>query len=151
MPIRQLGILVKNGATWRRSSWRRKTTAPAAIDPVPLKNPLRQIQPDCRNLTPPAYAKAYLRRNKTDPAGAEAIGEAMAAVHRVRERLVAPRPQTINMLRRQMAEFGVVAAKSLPRAKAGGPRHVKSWWANWSSRTACPSRCARFCWGWSGC
>jgi transposase len=62
-------------------------------------------------LIPPAYAKAYLRRNKTDPADAEAIGEAMAAVHRVRERLIAPRPQTINMLRRQMAEFGVVAAK----------------------------------------
>ena len=85
-------------------------------------------------LIPPAYAKAYVRRNKTDPADAEAICEAvsrpsmrfvpikseadqaMAAVHRVRERLIAQRTQTINMLRGQMAEFGVVAAK--------GPQHV---------------------------
>jgi transposase len=60
-------------------------------------------------LIPPAYAKAYVRRNKTDPADAEAICEAvsrpsmrfvpikseadraMAAVHRVRERLIAQR------------------------------------------------------------
>jgi len=87
-------------------------------------------------LIPPAYAKAYVRRNKTDPADAEAICEAvsrpsmrfvpikseadqaMAAVHRVRERLIAQRTQTINMLRGQMAEFGVVAAK--------GPQHVKA-------------------------
>ena len=86
-------------------------------------------------LIPPAYAKAYVRRNKTDPADAEAICEAvsrpsmrfvpikseadqaMAAVHRVRERLIAQRTQTINILRGQMAEFGVVAAK--------GPQHVK--------------------------
>ena len=43
--------------------------------------------------------------------------QAMAAVHRVRERLSAQRTQTINMLRGQMAEFGLVAAK--------GPPHVK--------------------------
>ena len=43
--------------------------------------------------------------------------QAMAAVHRVRERLIAQRTQTINMLRGQMAEFGVVAAK--------GSQHVK--------------------------
>ena len=85
-------------------------------------------------LIPPAYAKAYVRRNKTDPADAEAICEAvsrpsmrfvpikseadqaLAAVHRVRERLIAQRPQIINMLRSQMAEFGSVVAK--------GPRHV---------------------------
>jgi transposase len=36
----------------------------------------------------------------------------------VRERLIAQRTQTINMLRGQMAEFGVVAAK--------GPQHVKA-------------------------
>ena len=43
--------------------------------------------------------------------------QAMAAVHRVRERLIAQRTRTINMLRGQMAEFGVVAAP--------GPQHVK--------------------------
>jgi transposase len=86
-------------------------------------------------LIPPAYAKAYVWRNKTDPAGAEAICEAvsrpqmrfipieskadqaMVAVDRVRERLTAQRTQSINPLRGQMAEFGVVAAK--------GPQHVK--------------------------
>lgn len=86
-------------------------------------------------LIPPAYAKAYVRRNKTDAADAEAICEAvsrpqmrfvpikseadqaMAAVHRVRERLIAQRTQTINMVRGQMAEFGHVAA--------AGPQHVK--------------------------
>lgn len=86
-------------------------------------------------LIPPAYAKAYVRRNKTDPADAAAICEAvsrpamrfvplkseadqaMAAVHRVRERLIAQRTQLINMLRGQMAEFGIVVAK--------GPQHVK--------------------------
>ena len=85
-------------------------------------------------LIPPAYAKAYVRRNKTDPADAEAICEAvsrpsmrfvpiksetdqaMAAVHRVRERLIAQRTQVINMLRGQMAEFGSVVAR--------GPQHV---------------------------
>ena len=86
-------------------------------------------------LIPPAYAKAYVRRNKTDPADAEAICEAvsrpsmrfvpiksaadqaMAAVHRVRERLIAQRTQMINMVRGHMAEFGSVVAK--------GPQHVK--------------------------
>lgn len=85
-------------------------------------------------LIAPAYAKAYVRRNKTDPADAEAICEAvsrpsmrfvpikseadqaMAAVHRVRERLIAQRTMLINMLRGHMAEFGIVVRK--------GPGHV---------------------------
>lgn len=83
----------------------------------------------------PAYAKAFVRRNKTDPADAEAICEAVsrpwmrfvpikeeaaqaiASVHRVRERLIGQRTMVQNMLRGQMAEFGVVAPK--------GPSHVK--------------------------
>jgi transposase len=86
-------------------------------------------------LIPPAYAKAYVRRNKTDPADAEAICEAvsrpsmrfvpikseadqaMAAVHRVRERLIVQRTMLINTLRGHMAEFGIVVA--------AGPQHVK--------------------------
>ena len=86
-------------------------------------------------LIPPAYAKAFVRRNKTDPADAEAICEAVgrpwmrfvpvkseaeqaiASVHRVRERLIGQRTQVTNMLRGQMAEFGLVVAT--------GPWHVK--------------------------
>jgi transposase len=86
-------------------------------------------------LIPPSYAKAYVRRNKTDPADAEAICEAVsrprmrfvpvkseaeqaaAAVHRVRDRLIGQRTQLQNMLRGHMAEFGWVVAK--------GPAHVK--------------------------
>jgi transposase len=79
-------------------------------------------------LIAPAYAKAFVRRNKTDPADAEAICEAVsrpwmrfvpikseaeqaiASVHRVRERLIGQRTQVTNMLRGQMAEFGIVVA-----------------------------------------
>ena len=86
-------------------------------------------------LIPPAYAKAYVRRNKTDPADAEAICEAVgrpwmrfvplksaadqaiASVHRVRERLIAQRTMVQNMVRGQMAEFGMVAPT--------GPGHLK--------------------------
>jgi transposase len=86
-------------------------------------------------LIPPLYAKAYVRGNKTDPADAEAICEAvsrpwmrfvpiksaadqaMASVHRVRERLIGQRTMVQNMLRGQMAEFGIIAAK--------GAWHVK--------------------------
>ncbi len=86
-------------------------------------------------LVPPAYAKAYVRRNKTDPADAEAICEAVsrpsmrfvpiktetdqaiAAVHRVRDRLIGQRTMLLNALRGHMAEFGFVVRK--------GPGHVK--------------------------
>jgi transposase len=86
-------------------------------------------------LIPPAYAKAYVRRNKTDPADAEAICEAVsrpsmrfvpvkteteqaiATVHRVRDRLIGQRTMLLNALRGHMAEFGFVVGK--------GPGHVK--------------------------
>ena len=78
-------------------------------------------------LIPPVYAKAYVRRNKTDAADAAAICEAVsrpsmrfvpikseaaqavAAVHGVRDRLVAQRTMLQNALRGHMAEFGIVA------------------------------------------
>jgi transposase len=85
-------------------------------------------------LIPPAYAKAYVRRNKNDPADAEAICEAVsrpsmrfvaiktevqqaaAGIHKVREMLVKQRTMLIYTLRELMAEFGIVVAE--------GPHHV---------------------------
>jgi transposase len=80
-------------------------------------------------LIPPAYAKAYVRRNKNDPADAAAICEAVsrpsmrfvavkseaqqaaAGIHRVREILMKQHTMLTNQIRGLMAEFGVVAAK----------------------------------------
>ena len=80
-------------------------------------------------LIPPAYAKAYVRRNKNDPADAEAICEAVgrpsmrfvtvkseaqqaaAGIHRVREILMKQHTMLTNQIRGLMGEFGVVAAK----------------------------------------
>jgi transposase len=85
-------------------------------------------------LIPPAYAKAYVRRNKNDAADAAAICEAVsrptmrfvtvktaaqqaaAGVHKVRAMLLKQRTMLINHLRGMMAEFGIVVAE--------GPRHV---------------------------
>ncbi|MBO0742998.1 MAG: IS110 family transposase [Hyphomicrobiaceae bacterium] len=80
-------------------------------------------------LIPPAYAKAYVRRNKNDAADAAAICEAAsrpamrfvavkseaqqaaAGIHRVRELLLKQHTMLRNQLRGLMAEFGIVAAK----------------------------------------
>jgi transposase len=85
-------------------------------------------------LIPPAYAKAYVRRNKNDPADAAAICEAVsrpsmrfvaiktaeqqaaAGLHKVRELLMKQRTMLMNALRGLMAEFGIVVA--------AGPHHV---------------------------
>ena len=89
---------------------------------------LRQLGHEVR-LIPPAYAKAYVRRNKNDPADAEAICEAvsrpamrfvaikteqqqaLAAIHRVRDLLIKQRTMLKNQLRGLLAEFGIVAAQ----------------------------------------
>jgi transposase len=80
-------------------------------------------------LIPPAYAKAYVRRNKNDPADAAAICEAVsrpsmrfvavkseqqqaaAGIHRVRDLLMKQHTMLRNQLRGLMGEFGLVAAK----------------------------------------
>jgi len=79
-------------------------------------------------LIPPAYAKAYVRRNKNDPADAAAICEAVsrpqmrfvaikserqqaaAGIHRVRDLLMKQHTMMRNQLRGLLAEFGIVAA-----------------------------------------
>jgi transposase len=80
-------------------------------------------------LIPPAYAKAYVRRNKNDAADAAAICEAVsrpqmrfvavkserqqaaAGIHRVRDLLMKQHTMLRNQLRGLMAEFGAVAAQ----------------------------------------
>lgn len=80
-------------------------------------------------LIPPAYAKAYVRRNKNDAADAAAICEAvsrpsmrfvtiktveqqaMVGIHRVRELLMKQQTMLRNQLRSLMGEFGIVAAQ----------------------------------------
>lgn len=80
-------------------------------------------------LIPPAYAKAYVRRNKNDAADAAAICEAVsrpqmrfvavkserqqaaAGIHRVRDLLMRQHTMLRNQLRGLMAEFGIVAAR----------------------------------------
>ena len=80
-------------------------------------------------LIPPAYAKAYVRRNKNDAADAAAICEAVsrpqmrfvtvkserqqaaAGIPRVRDLLMKQKTMLQNHLRGMVAEFGVVAVK----------------------------------------
>jgi len=78
-------------------------------------------------LIPPAYVKAYVKRQKNDAADAAAICEAVTrpsmrfvpiksaeqqstlAVHRTRNLLISQRTQLINALRAHLAELGLVA------------------------------------------
>lgn len=94
---------------------------------------LRAMGHDVR-LIPPAYVKAYVRRQKNDAADAAAICEAVGRpsmrfvpiksedqqaalmLHRARALLVGQRTALICALRGHMAEFGIVAPT--------GPRHV---------------------------
>ena len=80
---------------------------------------------------PPAYVKAYVKRNKNDAADAEAICEAVARpsmrfvpvkdaeqqsvlmLHRARSLLVRQRTMLVNALRAHMAEFGIIAPQGL--------------------------------------
>src|SRR5271163_4252714 len=82
-------------------------------------------------LMPPAYVKAYVKRNKNDAADAEAICEAVARpsmrfvpvkdaeqqsvlmLHRARSLLVRQRTMLVNALRAHMAEFGIIAPQGL--------------------------------------
>jgi transposase len=77
-------------------------------------------------LIPPAYVKPYVKRGKSDAVDAAAICEAVIrptmrfievktpeqqailSVHRTRDLIVRQRTQTVNMLRAQLAEFGIV-------------------------------------------
>jgi transposase len=82
-------------------------------------------------LMPPAYVKAYVKRNKNDAADAEAICEAVTRPsmrfvpvkdtdqqsvllpHRARNLLVRQRTMLVNALRAHMAEFGMIAPQGL--------------------------------------
>jgi len=82
-------------------------------------------------LMPPAYVTPYVKRGKTDAGDAEAICEAVTrptmrfvavksreqqailALHRARDLLIRQRTQLVNMIRGQLAEFGIVLAKGI--------------------------------------
>jgi transposase len=82
-------------------------------------------------MMPPAYVKAYVKRNKTDAADAEAICEAVTRptmrfvpikssaeqaagmVLKTRDLFIRQRTQTTNALRSHMAEMGIVAATGM--------------------------------------
>ena len=82
-------------------------------------------------LMPPAYVKAYVKRNENDAADAEAICEAVGRpsmrfvpvkdaeqqsvlmLHRARSLLVRQRTMLVNALRAHMAEFGIIAPQGL--------------------------------------
>lgn len=82
-------------------------------------------------LMPPAYVKAYVKRNKNDAADAEAICEAVSRpsmrfvpvkdtdqqsvlmMHRARNLLVRQRTMLVNALRAHLAEFGIIAPQDL--------------------------------------
>jgi transposase len=86
-------------------------------------------------LMPPAYVRAYVKRNKNDAADAEAICEAVVRptmrfvpiksaaaqsvlmLHRARHLLVRQRTAQASALRAHLAEYGVVAAKGLSRLR----------------------------------
>ncbi len=85
---------------------------------------------ECK-LIPPIYVKPFLKRQKNDTNDAEAIVEAAqrptmrfvavkskeaqadAMMFRTRELLVRQRTQTINSIRGQLAEFGVIAIRGV--------------------------------------
>src|SRR5210317_168777 len=85
-------------------------------------------------LIPPAYVKPYVKRGKSDAVDAAAICEAVTrptmrfvevktpeqqailAVHRTRDLIVKQRTQTINMLRAQLAEFGIILPQGVYHA-----------------------------------
>jgi len=85
-------------------------------------------------LIPPVYVKPYVKRGKSDAADAVAICEAVTrptmrfvgvktpdqqailALHRTRDLVVRQRTQTINMLRGQLAEFGIVFPQGVGHA-----------------------------------
>ena len=83
---------------------------------------------------PPVYVQAYVKRGKTDAGDAAAIREAVTrptmhfvaikspeqqailALHRTRDLLVRQRTQLVNMIRAQLAEFGIALAKGIQHA-----------------------------------
>jgi len=97
-------------------------------------------------LMPPAYVKAYVKRNKNDAADAEAICEAVTRptmrfvpiksadaqsvlmLHRARHLLVRQRTAQVSAMRAHLAEYGVIAPK--------GRTHVRELVAGLTDGTA---------------
>jgi transposase len=87
-------------------------------------------------LMPPAYVKAYVKRNKNDAADAEAICEAVRRptmrfvavksvdaqsilmLHRARHLLVRQRTAQVSAMRAHLAEYGIIAPKGRAHVRA---------------------------------
>ena len=107
-------------------------------------------------LMPPAYVKAYVKRNKNDAADAEAICEAVTRpsmrfvpvkdaeqqsllmLHRARSLLVRQRTMLVNALRAHMAEFGIIARRVCGMSKSSRKQLL-------INRSGCRSWHAQFC------
>jgi transposase len=86
-------------------------------------------------LMPPAYVKAYVKRNKNDAADAEAICEAVRRptmrfvpvksaeaqsvllLHRARHLLVRQRTALVSAMRAHLAEYGIIAPKGIAHVR----------------------------------
>jgi hypothetical protein len=106
-------------------------------------------------LMPPAYGKAYVKRNKNDAADSAAICEAVMRpsmrfvpvkdvdqqavlmMHRARNLLVRQRTMAVNALRAHLAEFGIVAPQGCAMSKAWSQRSKRTKLAcrNWRGRS----------------
>jgi transposase len=98
-------------------------------------------------LIPPVYVKPYVKRGKFDAADAAAICEAatrptmrfvevksserqaILALDRTRDLVVCQRTQTINMLRGQLAEFGIILSQGVGHAKRFAKRVLVRHWS----------------------
>jgi transposase len=129
----------KEGAIIVRKALRRSQMLPffAKLSPALSASGLRDIpslgagtaEPWPRVRLPPCYVKPYVKRGKNDAADAEAICEAVTrptmrfvaiksrelqaalSLHRARHLLTGQRTQLVNMMRSQLAEFGVTVPR----------------------------------------
>jgi transposase len=86
-----------------------------------LSRRLKALGHDAR-LVPAKYVPPYSKGQKNDFRDAEAIAEAVQALHRVREQLVSQRTGTINQIRAFLLERGIAVRQGHRSLRAELPR-----------------------------